>query len=77
MENADYVETVNTYVRQSLQEHITSTRPGSDKLRYSQLLLCLPSLFGISPAVLETLFCKHITANTDMEVLLKEMLQKL
>lgn len=78
-----YIENVNAYVRRSFQEHCTqhATDNGktatAGKLRYSQLLLTLPSLFGISPKVMESLFCRHVSANTDMEVLLKEMLQKL
>ena len=50
------------------------TRP-SDVMHYSRLLMALPSLYGTNANMMETLFCKHISKNTDMEVLLKELLQ--
>ena len=76
VENSQYVDNVSTCARQALQEHIRNVRP-SQRLRYSQLLLCLPTLYSINCKMMENLFCKHITATAaDIEVLLKEMMQK-
>lgn len=75
-DNPSYIDSVNGFARQALQEHISNTRP-TEKMRYSQILLCLPSLYGINCKVVENLFCRHISGGTDTEVLLKEMLQKL
>ncbi|CAG5131172.1 unnamed protein product [Candidula unifasciata] len=69
------IDQLNSVVQQLLQQHVRVTRP-SDVMHYSRLLMCLPSLYGINSKMFETLFCKHITKNTDMEVLLKDMLQK-
>ncbi|KAK6176194.1 hypothetical protein SNE40_014523 [Patella caerulea] len=76
LDRADIVDHLNSTVQQLLQEHVRVTRP-SDVMHYSHLLLCLPSLYGTNSKMLETLFCQHITRNTDMEVLLKEMLQNI
>jgi hypothetical protein len=76
VENPQYIESISSYVRQSLQDHIRATRP-SERLRYSHILLALPTLFGVNTKMVEKLFCKHISTNMDVEVLLKEMLQKL
>ena len=75
-ENSALIDRVNSETRSALQDHITATHPG-DRLRYSQLLMCLPSLFSFNSRMIETLFCKHLTETTDMQVLLKEMLQKI
>jgi len=75
VESLQYIDAINSCIRQSLQDHIRTTRP-TDKLRYSQLLMCLPSLYSVNTKMMEKLFCKHISNSTDMEVLLKELLQK-
>ncbi len=46
-------------------------------MRYSQILLLLPTLLSVNSKMMEKLFCRHIIGQADMEVLLKEMLQKL
>ena len=76
VENSEYIDSVNSLVRQSLQKYILSVHP-TNKMRYSQLLLTLPALFGINCKMMENLFCRHIIGDADMEVLLKEMLQKI
>ncbi|KAK7093337.1 photoreceptor-specific nuclear receptor-like [Littorina saxatilis] len=70
------VDSFNSQIQQSLQEHVQRTRQG-DIMHYSRLLMCLPSLYGISAKMVEHLFCRHIDNNsaTDMDVLLKELLQ--
>ncbi|CAL1545280.1 unnamed protein product [Lymnaea stagnalis] len=70
------IDQLNSVVQQLLQQHVRVTRP-SDVMHYSRLLMCLPSLFGTNSKMFETLFCKHISKTTDMEVLLKELLQNL
>lgn len=72
----DVVDSLNSVVQQLLQQHVRVARP-DDVMHYSRLLMCLPSLYGISAKMVERLFCKHINSNTDMEVLLKELLQNL
>ncbi|XP_045163589.2 uncharacterized protein LOC123527919 [Mercenaria mercenaria] len=74
LDDAELVEKLNSAVQQLLQQHVTSTRP-NDVMHYSRILMLLPSLYGINCRMVETLFCKRI--NTDMQVLLKEMLQNL
>lgn len=69
------VDQLNSVVQQLLQQHVRVKRP-TDVMHYSRLLMCLPSLYGTNAKMLETIFCKHISKNTDMEVLLKELLQK-
>lgn len=72
----DVVDSLNSVVQQLLQQHVRVSRP-DDVMHYSRLLMCLPSLYGISSKMVERLFCRHINRNTDMEVLLKELLQNL
>nr|KAG5704776.1 hypothetical protein BaRGS_015159 [Batillaria attramentaria] len=72
----DVVDSLNSVVQQLLQQHVRVARP-DDVMHYSRLLMCLPSLYGISSKMVERLFCRHINSNTDMEVLLKELLQNL
>ncbi len=76
VDNSEYIESVNTLVRQSLHRYIQRTQP-DNKMRYSQILLLLPTLFSVNSKMMEKLFCRHIIGQADMEVLLKEMLQKL
>ncbi|ESO91339.1 hypothetical protein LOTGIDRAFT_105544 [Lottia gigantea] len=76
LDRADIIDQLNSTVQQLLQEHVRLTRP-NDVMHYSHLLLCLPTLYGTNSKMFETLFCQHITRNTDMEVLLKEMLQSI
>uniref|UniRef100_A0A0B7AU83 NR LBD domain-containing protein n=1 Tax=Arion vulgaris TaxID=1028688 RepID=A0A0B7AU83_9EUPU len=70
------IDQLNSVVQQLLQQHVRVSRP-TDVMHYSRLLMCLPSLYGTNSKMFETLFCKHITKNTDMEVLLKELLQSI
>ncbi|XP_005110472.1 serine-rich adhesin for platelets [Aplysia californica] len=70
------IDQLNSVVQQLLQQHVRVMRP-ADVMHYSRLLMCLPSLYGTNSKMLETLFCKHISKNTDMEVLLKELLQNI
>lgn len=74
LDDPEIVEKLNSAVQQLLQQHVTSLRSG-DAMSYSRILMLLPSLYGINCRMVENLFCKRI--NTDMQVLLKEMLQKL
>ncbi|WAR15074.1 7UP1-like protein [Mya arenaria] len=74
LEDMNLVEKLNSAVQQLLQQHVSVTRP-NDVMRHSKILMLLPSLYGINCKMVENLFCKRI--NTDMEVLLKEMLQEL
>ncbi|KAI0214214.1 hypothetical protein LSAT2_000689, partial [Lamellibrachia satsuma] len=74
VEDAGYVDSVNTYVRRALREHI-ATRYPSEKLRYSSILLCLPGLFAINGRVVEALFCRQVVSDCDdTESMLKELL---
>jgi hypothetical protein len=74
LDNTELVEKLNSAVQQLLQQHVTTTRP-DDVMHYSRILMLLPTLYGINCRMVENLFCKRI--NTDMQVLLKEMLQNL
>lgn len=76
LESQDYVDQVNANFRQSLQDHIQNTR-GIEKIRYSQLLMCLPALYGINSSMIRNLFCKHLEGSNDVELLLKEGLRAL
>jgi len=69
-----HIDQINSVVQQLLQQHVRVSRP-SDVMHYSRLLMALPSLYATNANMMETLFCKHISKNTDMEVLLKELLQ--
>lgn len=71
-----HVDSLNSVVQQLLQQHVRVNRPG-EVMHYSRLLMALPALYGINATMLETLFCKQISKNTDMEVLLKELLQNI
>ncbi|XP_076451868.1 uncharacterized protein LOC143287635 [Babylonia areolata] len=53
------VDGFNSQIQKSLQQHVHSTRP-RDVMHYSRLLMCLPSLYGISANMVERLFCRHI-----------------
>ena len=76
VEDAGYVDHVNTFVRRALRDHI-ATRYPSEKLRYSSLLLCLPGLFAINGRVVEALFCRQVVSDCDdTESLLKELLTR-
>ncbi|XP_059138473.1 photoreceptor-specific nuclear receptor-like [Physella acuta] len=70
------IDQLNSVVQQLLQQHVRVSRP-KDVMHYSRLLMCLPSLYGTNSKMFESLFCKHISKNTDMEVLLKELLQNM
>ena len=74
LDDPELVEKLNSAVQQLLQQHVAATRP-DDVMHYSRILMLLPSLYGINCRMVENLFCKRI--NTDMQVLLKEMLQNL
>ena len=73
MENVDFVERISSSARQMLQDYVARTRPG-DKLRYSHLLLCLHSLFGVNCGMVQTLFCKHVAKNNDMDQHVEDMM---
>ena len=76
VEDAAYVDSINTYVRRALREHIATHYP-TEKLRYSNILLCLPGLFAINGQVVETLFCRQVVSDCDdTESLLKELLTR-
>lgn len=74
LDDPELVEKLNSAVQQLLHQHVTTMRP-DDVMHYSKILMLLPSLYGINCRMVENLFCKRI--NTDMQVLLKEMLQNL
>jgi hypothetical protein len=70
------VDSFNSQIQQSLQQHVQSSRP-SDVMHYSRLLMSLPSLYGISAKVVEKLFCKQLLNNApshDMDVYLRGLL---
>lgn len=76
VEDASYVDSVNTYVRRALRDHIATLYP-SEKLRYSSILLCLPGLFAINGRVVEALFCRQVVSDCDdTESMLKELLTR-
>lgn len=75
LENADYVDDVNTYIRDDLQVHIRQSRP-SEKLRYSNILLCLHTLFGINCKVVDTLFCMPRANGLETCEFLRDLLQE-
>lgn len=74
LDRPELVDQLNSVVQQLLQQHVSATRP-DDVMHYSRLLMCLPALYGINCRMFENLFCKHL--KTDIEVLIKEMLQTL
>jgi hypothetical protein len=77
MANADFVDKVSTYVRQSLQDHLARSRPtpGESMRRYSTLLLSIHMLYGINCKMVENLFCQHILKDVaGMDALLRDML---
>ncbi|XP_041377383.1 COUP transcription factor 2-like [Gigantopelta aegis] len=76
LDRPEVIDKLNLSVQQLLQQHVVDTRP-DDVMHYSRLLLSLPSLYGIDHRMIENLFCRHLNKNTDMEVLLKEILQNL
>lgn len=51
----DLADAMHAEARQRLADYIHRTRP-SEKLRYSNILLALRTLFGINCAMLQTLF---------------------
>lgn len=70
------VDSFNSHIQQSLQQHVQNTRP-ADFMHYSRLLMSLPSLYGISAKMVENLFCKQVLRNAscqDMDVYLKDLL---
>jgi len=75
LEHGEFVDSVFSSARAALQEHLKASKP-SDRMRYSHILMLLPPLFSTNSRMMENLFCKHIASNTDMEVLLKEMMKK-
>lgn len=76
LDKPELVERLSSAVHQLLQQHVRATRP-CDVMHFSRILMSLPSLYGINCKMIENLFCARINSNMDMEVLLKEMLQKL
>lgn len=76
------VDSFNSQIQKSLQLHVQNTRP-RDVMHYSRLLMCLPSLYGISASMVERLFCRHIDKNSssspsaNIHMLLKEQLQNM
>nr|UJP31523.1 putative steroidogenic factor 1 [Macoploma tenta] len=76
LDDTELIEKLNSAVQQLLQQHVTASRPG-DVMHYSRILMCLPSLYGINCKMIEKLFCRRLSSNLDMQVLLKEMLQTL
>ena len=76
MANADFVDKVNSYVRQSLQDHIAKVRPHEKIRRYSSLLLSIRLLYGINCKMVENLFCRHVLQDEEtMETMLRNMLE--
>ncbi|XP_064642078.1 uncharacterized protein LOC135496602 isoform X2 [Lineus longissimus] len=74
LEKPEIVDSVRQQVQECLQQHVQVTRP-DDVMRYAKLLMSLPVLYSIDDKMMENLFCKHITGDTDVTVLLKEMLK--
>lgn len=75
LENGDYIDDVNTYIRDDLQVHIRNSRP-NEKLRYSNILLCLHTLFGINCQVVDNLFCLPRAKGLETRELLRDLLQE-
>ncbi|GAB1606077.1 putative uncharacterized protein DDB_G0288537 [Argonauta hians] len=76
LEMASIVDSMNSYIQQKLQQHINTKHP-TDHLRFSRVLMSLPSLYGINCKMVDNLFCRYIHGKTDVEVLLKDLLQDL
>lgn len=76
LEMSSVVDNMNSRIQQHLQQHIHTKHP-RDHIRFSRVLMCLPSLYGINCKMINNLFCGFIHGKTDIEVLLKDMLQDL
>lgn len=76
LEKSSAVDSMNSHIQQHLQQHIHAKHP-SEQIRFSRVLMCLPSLYGINCKMIDNLFCGFIHGKTDIEVLLKDMLQDL
>ena len=72
---APQIEDIAARARQALQVQTKQSHP-DEKMRYSQLLMCLPLLYGIHARVMEQLFCKNISPDANIASLLDEMLKK-
>ncbi|KAL8594222.1 hypothetical protein ACOMHN_033085 [Nucella lapillus] len=72
------VDRFNSQIQKSLQMHVQSTRP-RDIMHYSRLLMCLPSLYGISANMVERLFCRHINQSgpNNISCLLRDLVNKM
>ena len=73
-----HVEQLNSAVSQLLQQHVRASRPAAAAAatHYSKLLMALTPLYAVATPMLATLFCRQMTKQADMEVLLKELLNK-
>ncbi|XP_029643396.1 putative uncharacterized protein DDB_G0288537 [Octopus sinensis] len=76
LEMASIVDSMNSCIQQRLQQHINTKHP-RDHIRFSRVLMSLPSLYGINCKMVDNLFCRYIHGKTDVEVLLKDLLQDL
>ena len=66
LENSIFVDNIGSKARQALQDHVRRSCP-DDKLRYSDLLLYLHTLFGVNCGMVQTLFCAHVAKNSDID----------
>ena len=80
LQQTDTIERLVTEARQDLQDLAKHYRP-SERLRYSNLLLTLHTVFGIHCGMLAALFCQQLpgfTGNqTDFEVYARRELQEI
>jgi len=71
LQQPDTIERLATEARQDLQDLAKHHRP-SERLRYSNLLLTLHTVFGIHCGMLSALFCRQLPgftgSQTDFEV---------
>jgi len=67
------IEQAKTAACASLLLHSQSTMTTGSMQRYSRLLLLLPLLYSVNTSAMETLFCKNISRDSQMDSLLKDM----
>ena len=71
--SGDFVDSVNDRVRKDLINHIRQNKP-HEISRYSKILLCVHTLFGVNCKMVDSLFCSSKNTTVDTNALVKEML---
>lgn len=67
------MEAVQEKVQLALEEYTRAAQPGQPG-RFGRLVLRLPALRSVSPAVIESLFFVRLVGKTPIETLLRDML---